>query len=91
MTIQRSLSKLETKDSEKADKNSVPLIPGLPDHIVELCLLHVPYPEQPLVRSVYFSWKRVITITKIKFIAQVFRNHITINVWLEISIFFFLR
>lgn len=61
MTIQRSLSKLETKDSEKADKNSVPLIPGLPDHIVELCLLHVPYPEQPLVRSVSSSWKRVIT------------------------------
>lgn len=37
------------------------LIPGLPDEIAELCLLHVPYPYQALARSVSSSWNRAIT------------------------------
>ena len=53
-------------------------------------LLRVAYLEQPLVFSICSSWKMVITITKIKFTAWVFRNPITINVWLEISIIFHL-
>ncbi|GMJ07782.1 ATTENUATED FAR-RED RESPONSE [Hibiscus trionum] len=42
-------------------KKSEPLIPGLPDEIAELCLLHLPYPYQWLVRSVSCSWHRTIT------------------------------
>ncbi|XP_061346247.1 F-box protein AFR [Gastrolobium bilobum] len=37
------------------------LIPGLPDEIAELCLLHVPYPYQGSMRSVSSSWNRAIT------------------------------
>ncbi|XP_027356449.1 F-box protein AFR [Abrus precatorius] len=37
------------------------LIPGLPNEIAELCLLHVPYPYQALARSVSSSWNRAIT------------------------------
>lgn len=37
-----------------------PLIPGLPDDIAELCLLHLPYPYQALARSVSSSWNRVL-------------------------------
>ncbi|GAV77882.1 Kelch_1 domain-containing protein, partial [Cephalotus follicularis] len=37
------------------------LIPGLPDEISELCLLHLPYPYQALVRSVSCSWNRAVT------------------------------
>ncbi|KAE9587006.1 putative F-box domain, kelch-type beta propeller [Lupinus albus] len=33
-----------------------PLIPGLPDEVAELCLLHLPYPYHFLLRSVSFSW-----------------------------------
>ncbi|KAJ9153454.1 hypothetical protein P3X46_026889 [Hevea brasiliensis] len=36
------------------------LIPGLPDEISELCLLHLPYPYQALARSVSSSWNRAI-------------------------------
>ncbi|RDX63676.1 F-box protein AFR, partial [Mucuna pruriens] len=37
------------------------LIPGLPNEIAELCLLHVPYPYQALSRSVSSTWNRAIT------------------------------
>lgn len=52
---------LETKNSEQTDKNSEPLIPGLPAEIAELCLLHLPYPYQALLRSVSSSWQKAIT------------------------------
>ena len=37
-----------------------PLIPGLPNDVAELCILHVPYPYQALVRSVSASWNKAI-------------------------------
>ncbi|XP_039058485.1 F-box protein AFR-like [Hibiscus syriacus] len=37
------------------------LIPGLPDEIAELCLLHLPYPYQLLARSVCCFWNKIIT------------------------------
>ncbi|KAF8036591.1 hypothetical protein BT93_C2347 [Corymbia citriodora subsp. variegata] len=37
-----------------------PLIPGLPDDVAELCLVHLPYPYQALARSVSSSWNRVL-------------------------------
>ncbi|KAK7351439.1 hypothetical protein VNO77_10907 [Canavalia gladiata] len=43
------------------EKQTDELIPGLPNEIAELCLLHVPYPYQPLARSVSSSWNRAIT------------------------------
>ncbi|KAL3747933.1 hypothetical protein ACJRO7_016711 [Eucalyptus globulus] len=36
------------------------LIPGLPDDVAELCLVHLPYPYQALARSVSSSWNRVL-------------------------------
>lgn len=45
----------------EGDKEREPLIPGLPDEVAELCLLHAPYPYQALVRSVSSSWNRAIT------------------------------
>lgn len=49
-------------ESEKEhNKEHEELIPGLPNEIAEICLLHVPYPYQPLVRSVSSSWNRAIT------------------------------
>ncbi|XP_057959921.1 F-box protein AFR [Malania oleifera] len=49
------------RSSDEKDGNSEPLIPGLPDEIAELCLLHVPYPYQALIRSVSSSWNKTIT------------------------------
>ncbi|KAK8505446.1 hypothetical protein V6N13_045883 [Hibiscus sabdariffa] len=49
------------KYDDENPKKSEPLIPGLPDEIAELCLLHLPYPYQSLVRSVSCSWHRAIT------------------------------
>ncbi|KAI4316216.1 hypothetical protein L6164_024215 [Bauhinia variegata] len=50
------------KPEKESKKNGCePLIPGLPNEIAELCLLHLPYPYQALVRSVSSSWNRVIT------------------------------
>ncbi|OIW14627.1 hypothetical protein TanjilG_32969 [Lupinus angustifolius] len=37
------------------------LIPGLPDEVAELCLLHLPYPYHFLLRSVSFSWNIAIS------------------------------
>ncbi|KAJ4958156.1 hypothetical protein NE237_025267 [Protea cynaroides] len=51
----------EEKKPEEKTQNSEPLIPGLPDEIAEHCLLHLPYPNQVLVRSVSSSWNRAIT------------------------------
>ncbi|XP_041019424.1 F-box protein AFR [Juglans microcarpa x Juglans regia] len=56
-----SSTTLGTEGPEESDKNSEPLIPGLPDEIAELCLLFLPYPYQALARSVSSSWKRAIT------------------------------
>lgn len=47
--------------SNSNSSNNEPLIPGLPDDVAELCLLHVPYPYQALVRSVSASWNKAIT------------------------------
>ncbi|OIV96532.1 hypothetical protein TanjilG_07924 [Lupinus angustifolius] len=38
-----------------------PLIPGLPDEVSELCLVHLPYPYHFLLRSVSSSWNSTIT------------------------------
>ncbi|XP_021903207.1 F-box protein AFR [Carica papaya] len=51
----------EAETYEETNENSQPLIPGLPDEIAELCLLHLPYPYQALVRSVSSSWNRAVT------------------------------
>lgn len=62
MTSLRSSSTPEIERHEKSDdKNSEPLIPGLPDEIAELCLLFLPYPYQALVSLVSSSWKRAVT------------------------------
>ncbi|KAI4337423.1 hypothetical protein L6164_015844 [Bauhinia variegata] len=63
MAIPKPLLPEEHSESEK-ERNKIscePLIPGLPNEIAELCLLHLPYPYQALVRSVSSSWNRVIT------------------------------
>ncbi|WOK95027.1 hypothetical protein Cni_G03732 [Canna indica] len=38
-----------------------PLIPGLPDEVAEQCLLHLPFPYQPLARSVSSAWNRALS------------------------------
>jgi len=45
----------------EGEKEHKDLIPGLPNEIAELCLLHVPYPYQALSRSVSSTWNRAIT------------------------------
>ncbi|KDP33188.1 hypothetical protein JCGZ_12710 [Jatropha curcas] len=60
MATLRSSSTKETDNHEQTMIVSEPLIPGLPDEIGELCLLHLPYPYQALVRSVSSSWNRAI-------------------------------
>ncbi|XP_029128994.1 F-box protein AFR [Cajanus cajan] len=45
----------------EGDKHQEQLIPGLPNEIAELCLLHLPYPYQALSRSVSSTWNRAIT------------------------------
>ncbi|CAJ1973814.1 unnamed protein product [Sphenostylis stenocarpa] len=45
----------------EGEKEQKDLIPGLPNEIAELCLLHVPYPYQALSRSVSSTWNRAIT------------------------------
>lgn len=57
-------SRSATEDGEEHGRRKEtcePLIPGLPDEIGELCLLHLPYPYQALVRSVSSSWNKAIT------------------------------
>lgn len=49
------------EESRESAKQAEPLIPGLPDDVAELCLLHLPYPYQALVRSVSVSWNSAIT------------------------------
>lgn len=49
------------KETSNKGSDSEALIPGLPDEVAELCLLHVPYPYQALARSISSSWNRVIT------------------------------
>lgn len=58
---QSSTSSSSSQETENSGRNTQPLIPGLPDEIGELCLLHVPYPYQALVRSVSYSWNKAIT------------------------------
>lgn len=55
------LVKNSEAEKETGKDDSQPLIPGLPNEIAELCLLHLPYPYQALVRSVSSSWNRAIT------------------------------
>ncbi|KAF7839892.1 F-box protein AFR [Senna tora] len=45
-----------------SNSNSETLIPGLPNEIAELCLVHLPYPYHALARSVLSSWNRAITM-----------------------------
>ncbi|BAT78256.1 F-box protein [Vigna angularis] len=45
----------------EGEKEHRDLIPGLPNEVAELCLLHVPYPYQALSRSVSSTWNRAIT------------------------------
>ncbi|XP_043711665.1 F-box protein AFR [Telopea speciosissima] len=52
---------IKEENPDEKTQNSEPLIPGLPDEIAEHCLLHLPYPNQVLVRSVSSSWNRAIT------------------------------
>jgi hypothetical protein len=49
------------EDVKEFKKEHKELIPGLPNEIAEICLLNVPYPYQPLVRSVSSSWNRAIS------------------------------
>lgn len=37
------------------------LIPGLPNEIAEHCLLHLPFPDAAVARSVSSAWKRAVT------------------------------
>ncbi|KAJ6804035.1 putative F-box protein AFR [Iris pallida] len=46
------------------DSASSPVIPGLPDDVAELCLLHLPFPHRPLARSVSSSWNRTLKTLK---------------------------
>ncbi|XWS70568.1 hypothetical protein CRYUN_Cryun03dG0058600 [Craigia yunnanensis] len=55
-----SSSKQQDNYDQENHKKLEPLIPGLPNEIAELCLLHLPYPYQSLVRSVSCSWNRAI-------------------------------
>ncbi|KAK8550607.1 hypothetical protein V6N12_039308 [Hibiscus sabdariffa] len=62
MAVSESSSgKQQLDDDQEYQKKPEPLIPGLPDEIAELCLLHLPYPYQSLARSVCCSWNRIIT------------------------------
>ncbi|KAE8682531.1 F-box protein AFR [Hibiscus syriacus] len=62
MAVSKSFSgKQQDNNEQEYQKKSEPLIPGLPDEIAELCLLHLPYPYQSLARSVCSSWNRIIT------------------------------
>ncbi|KAH1067223.1 hypothetical protein J1N35_032210 [Gossypium stocksii] len=62
MAVSKSSSGKQQNDHDQEyHKKSEPLIPGLPDEIAELCLLHLPYPYQSLARSVCCSWNRTIT------------------------------
>ncbi|KAK6912433.1 Kelch repeat type 1 [Dillenia turbinata] len=51
------------KDCDNQDDGNEyqPLIPGLPDEVAEICLLHLPYPYHVLVRSVSCSWNKLIS------------------------------
>ncbi|KAJ7966044.1 F-box/kelch-repeat protein [Quillaja saponaria] len=51
-------------EAHKERNECEPLIPGLPDEISELCLLHLPYPYQALARFVSSTWNRAITEPK---------------------------
>ncbi|XP_038698884.1 F-box protein AFR [Tripterygium wilfordii] len=53
--------KSEHLQDKESINSSEPLIPGLPDDIGQLCLLHLPYPYQAFARSVSSSWKETIT------------------------------
>ncbi|KAK8513475.1 hypothetical protein V6N13_002214 [Hibiscus sabdariffa] len=55
-----SLGKQQHDNDLDCQKKQEALIPGLPDEIAELCLLHLPYPSQSLARSVCCSWNRAI-------------------------------
>ncbi|MED6195905.1 hypothetical protein PIB30_042230 [Stylosanthes scabra] len=52
---------LQTMNTNNNDIIEEPLIPGLPNEIAELCLLHLPYPYQSIARSVSSSWNKAIT------------------------------
>ncbi|KAE8700291.1 F-box protein AFR [Hibiscus syriacus] len=62
MAVSKSSSGEEQdKNGQEHQEKQEALIPGLPDEIAELCLLHLPYPYQSLARSVCCSWNRIIT------------------------------
>lgn len=60
MAISKPSSEEESTTRRRNDHENQ-LIPGLPNDVAELCLLHVPYPYQALVRSVSSSWNKAIT------------------------------
>ncbi|XP_072962295.1 F-box protein AFR [Typha angustifolia] len=48
------------KATEEEEEEAA-MIPGLPDEVAELCLLHLPFPYQTLARSVSAAWNRVLS------------------------------
>ncbi|KAG1364108.1 F-box protein AFR-like [Cocos nucifera] len=59
MTLSAGTTKEEEAKEVAADME--PLIPGLPDEVVEQCLLHLPFPYQALARSVSPAWNRALS------------------------------
>ncbi|XP_057730007.1 F-box protein AFR-like [Arachis stenosperma] len=59
--LENANTKIKSKNKNKNNIIEEPLIPGLPNEIAELCLLHLPYPYQSLARAVSSSWNRAIT------------------------------
>ncbi|KAJ4748020.1 hypothetical protein LUZ62_082425 [Rhynchospora pubera] len=57
--ITTSPSNSNQYDSHMPDRYD-PVIPGLPDHIAEHCLLHLPFPYPSLLRSVSPSWNKAL-------------------------------
>ncbi|XP_028781245.1 F-box protein AFR [Neltuma alba] len=53
--------KITHEETSDKDFDSEDLIPGLPNEVARLCLLHLPYPYQALARSISSSWNRAIT------------------------------
>ncbi|KAG6467089.1 F-box protein AFR-like [Zingiber officinale] len=49
------------RSEAEAEAEEEQLIPGLPDDVAEHCLLHLPFPYQPLARSVSSAWNRTLS------------------------------
>ncbi|KAJ3679220.1 hypothetical protein LUZ60_017231 [Juncus effusus] len=56
----RSVSKSISSRYESVPDRHEPVIPGLPDHIAEHCLIHLPFPYPSLLRSVSPSWNKTL-------------------------------